>query len=1306
MNPLTVLGNGVRKLCPSGLFRLTFALVLLWTGSAVNNLAHAQCSMACRGKVNVSVGVDCAVELTPSMFLTKGVDCPSARYRVDLLDYNMKLIPGSPFVGSGHIKKNLIAMVYDSTSKNSCWSYLLIEDKGGPIIECKNDTTYCNDTAVYNPPVFYDWCDPHPTIELVDRNPILLDCDTVFVKMIVRSWQAKDAWGNLSKICVDTIWLKKIPLDSVHYPKDYVHADECHLECNGIWPKDDKGHPHPDATGVPTVHGLPLWPEYNAFCNTGASYEDIVLVQNECKTKILRVWRVVEWWCGQAKVHNHPQTIEIIDSKPPYIHCPYNLTVNTSSGYTDCRAIFNLPPAFVFDSCQDSIRVDVYYENGILLNSNGGLVTLTEGEHTVTYRAYDRCGNLDTCQVHVSVLDRTPPVAVCQRQTVITMSRDDEVHLYGTALDDGSHDECHLDSFLVRRMDLGFGCGFNDKIFRPYVRFCCMDVGKIIPVALRVVDKAGNYNECMVLVEVQDKTPPVIYCPHDVTIACSNHIDTADFKNHFGTASYYDNCVVTMHEYIEPHLNQCNLGYYDRNFVVRDNMGRYDTCTQKIFVRDTDLFDERYIIWPHDTTITSCGANTDPAHFRDTFGYPIILDRTCALIGISFEDHVFNFIQDTNLCFKVLRKWKIIDWCQLTYDQDNNPIIPTWTHEQVIKVHNKLPPKMLDDCEPLTICVSDDNCLKGLARLRHIAEDDCTPDSLLRSGFKLDLYNNGLFDSTYFQLGNRISVDIELPLGEHEFFWFFEDQCGNQTVCAQIVRILNCKGPTAYCLTGVAVNLMGVDTDKNGTIDDGLATVWASDLDKGSYQICGNPVTLSFSRDTNDKYRNYDCDSLGLRRVTIWVTDQLTGLQDYCVTNVVVQDNNKVCSGSSTFANIAGAILTPYDEPIKGVEIQVNGRSNPMAGSFSGQFAFSGLLRGENYTISASREINYLEGISTLDIVKIQKHILGKETFSEPWQYLAADVTNDHRVTASDISALRKLILGVDSKYLNNLSWKFIEGNYVFPVKDDPWAESFNEKYQIQSLPGDMMYLDFRGIKVGDVSKDMWDLLSSGQARSAQDAVLRAEVAADGSRIAFRATETFEMEGFQCWLEFNHDQMHAVGVQPGAISLQENQINWMFADNGLLPISWNSEQKKHVEAGEVLFYLLTDREVNQEIVAKMAFNVGRIRPELYLASGETKNLVLESRESDIAKQVVFKQLLPNPFTDQATVEIDSPLDAEMQIEIISLEGKILTTKMSSMQKGHNLLRITKEMVGQPGVYNLRLTLGSASRMYKLILLNN
>ena len=47
----------------------------------------------------------------------------------------------------------------------------------------------------------------------------------------------------------------------------------------------------------------------------------------------------------------------------------------------------------------------------------------------------------------------------------------------------------------------------------------------------------------------------------------------------------------------------------------------------------------------------------------------------------------------------------------------------------------------------------------------------------------------------------------------------------------------------------------------------------------------------------------------------------------------------------------------------------------------------------------------------------IQRHILGTETFPSPWHLLAADVNGDHRVTAADIAAVRKLILGVDGKY-------------------------------------------------------------------------------------------------------------------------------------------------------------------------------------------------------------------------------------------------------------------------------------------------
>ncbi len=53
-------------------------------------------------------------------------------------------------------------------------------------------------------------------------------------------------------------------------------------------------------------------------------------------------------------------------------------------------------------------------------------------------------------------------------------------------------------------------------------------------------------------------------------------------------------------------------------------MNRTDTCTQYIWVRNPDLFDEEDIIWPYDTTIAGCGANIDPKNLPDTFGYPII----------------------------------------------------------------------------------------------------------------------------------------------------------------------------------------------------------------------------------------------------------------------------------------------------------------------------------------------------------------------------------------------------------------------------------------------------------------------------------------------------------------------------------------------------------------------------------------------------------------------------------------------------------------------------------------------------------
>src|SRR5690606_11560906 len=99
----------------------------------------------------------------------------------------------------------------------------------------------------------------------------------------------------------------------------------------------------------------------------------------------------------------------------------------------------------------------------------------------------------------------------------------------------GSYDDCWIDSMAVRRMDNGGVCAPGSNVFAPFASFCCDDIaGGPITVVLRVWDEFGNFNDCMVQVEVQDKLPPSITCPPDLTISCDYHLDRNDLSD-FGT---------------------------------------------------------------------------------------------------------------------------------------------------------------------------------------------------------------------------------------------------------------------------------------------------------------------------------------------------------------------------------------------------------------------------------------------------------------------------------------------------------------------------------------------------------------------------------------------------------------------------------------------------------------------------------------------------------------------------------------------------------------------------------------------------
>lgn len=840
-------------------------------------------SVTCKSHVQISVGQDCIIDVTPQMILAGGpYDLDS--YAVMLTDKG-----GAPIqnltLGRDRLNEDITAKVINVCTGNSCWSTIRLEDKMPPQIECLDDTLRCNNLSEYTGPLVWDNCDPNPTIVILDERIEPLNCDELFVKRVIRQYQAFDDAGNESDICEQVILLRRINLNGIEFPDDRSIATANPLVC-GSYPLDDKGNPDPEYTGVPYLEGLPMYPYPDYYCNAAVFYTDTELPSNGCVKKIMRVWSATEFWCSRAPRVSAVQILEITDNVAPDIECPRDMTVTVAA--KKCEAEVNLPPAIVSDNCNEPVEVDIIFEGGLLENQNGGLATLPLGINEVVYRATDACYNSAECVMIVEVQDNTPPVAVCDQHTVVSLSVSGEVEVFAQTFDDGSYDGCWIDSMAVRRMESDSTCGLLQTSFAPWVRFCCADAGQIIPVEFRVWDEYGNWNACMVNVEIQDKIAPVIQDLPGDTISC-HHIPTeAELDSIYGFPIVTDNCdyLFTSSTYYD--IDQCMEGVIVRSFAVQD-ANNVSISTQEIVVINEDPFTADDIIWPLDTTIYNACSSADlhPDDLGPQHGYPLLTEDECDLTGFTFEDETYEFVNNNDACFKIVRTWKVINWCR--DDAFGNPLV--FEYDQTIKVHNTIAPVILSSCDSVSTCTYDVECLAGFIELVQQAEDDCTPDAELAWKYEIDLFGDGVVDTLVRGNGALADASGEYPIGTHSIKWVFEDRCGNASTCTQIFEIINCKAPTVYCKNGIIVELMPVDLDGDGELDNELVEIWAKDLDGGSSHPCGYPLTWSFGRDTTIKNRVYDCDSIGQRFVEICVTTP-NGNQACCLTEVIVQDNN------------------------------------------------------------------------------------------------------------------------------------------------------------------------------------------------------------------------------------------------------------------------------------------------------------------------------------------------------------------------------------------------------------------------------
>ncbi|RMG82001.1 MAG: T9SS C-terminal target domain-containing protein [Bacteroidetes bacterium] len=1274
----------------------------------VANRATAQCSMVCNDNVNVSLpGPDynCELEIVVDMVMESTAGCSGLV--LTLMDLDGVPLPTSPVVNASHIGETFVYSVTNPSNGNSCWGTLNVEDKLGPTFTgCKDGTVYCLEDLA---PASEGGDAPAPSIDDCSNfnysyEDLLTvgDCNSNYAAILERTWTATDEYGY-SSTCTQIITVEKMPIDQF-VP---VCPPNVELECsvNGQPSTDptDTGYPQVEVNGKM----IDIIPGGNYTCEMAASYQDEVFDICGGGLKILRTWNVYDW-CLPTTPGQNPwtciQIIKVSDHIPPQIDCVSQITEGSNS--SGCETFVSFPPAVVTDECS-SFSVKIITPFG-QINGNGGMspVPMPVGVHDCTYIATDECGNVATCPVTVEVVDDTPPVAICDQHSTVSLTADGTAIMAATVFDDGSTDNCGIDHFEVSRMPSP--CYPAGTPYDAYAEFDCCDAGQTVMVSLRVYDSFGNYNECMVDVTIQDKIDPTLTCPPNKTIECSDPVPPVI------PPTVSDNCANVTWDYEEEnYVGSCGVGTVFRTYTATDASGHTASCIQQITVVNSNPFNLSNITWPYDYVAFACGASLEPGDLPPPNAEPIIANDACDLVAVTYTDQPLS--TNPPACYKVLRNWIVIDWCQFNPNDPNTDGI--WEHTQVLKVEDADAPVI--DCPDDIVYESiDADCGNTFVTVPPISITDCSTN--FDYSYTVDYDSDGSIDA----YGTTPDVSGNYPFGNHTIHFTVNDRCGNEASCEFKLNVVDAKKPTPVCVNGIAVDLMP-DPNTGG----GIIELTASMFDNGSFDNCTNSSDLDISI-TPTTFR---CINLGTNIVTMWVTDE-AGNSAYCETYVIIQDNMGACNfGNPLVATVAGNTSTESGVGVGDVMVEVSGTGPgvaPVLTADNGNFEFVDLATGHDYTFTPNRDDNPTNGVTTYDLVLITKHILNTTLLDSPYKIIAADANNSGSVTTLDVVLLRKLILNISQTLDNNTSWRFVNKNQTFSDPNNPFADGIQEFYNVNNLSGDVDGVDFVAIKVGDVNNSANpNNFVGADDRTTTDNLtffVQDEVLSPGQtyEVAFTAKDFADVFGFQFTLEFDPEALEFVEMTPGVLPLTTANFGFNRLTDGIITTSWNDDlddekgqTKNTLTAGDepsTLFTLTFRANTDKHLSELLQIHSKFTQAEAYalkegqdLAHADIMGVDIRFdgnvSAADHTDAFQLYQNTPNPFSDETVIAFNLPETQDVTLTIFDVSGKVLKVVSGNFGEGYNEIRINAKDLRGSGVLYYRLESLAGTQTAKMIL---
>ena len=715
----------------------------------------------------------------------------------------------------------------------------------------------------------------------------------------------------------------------------------------------------------------------------------------------------------------------------------------------------------------------------------------------------------------------------------------------------------------------------------------------------------------------------------------------------------------------------------------------------------------------------ACGGFTPTAPEID-------IDNLCTEVGINVSIDTFAFAGGG--CFKYLVHWEVIDQCKF----DENFVDPATGETNPFHTlngyyHLYVEYDVFDTEKPVVECEIDYSipCDQSLLSVvSATATDNCTDPEYMGWDWKIDFDNDFTIDKE----GQGSTAVGPFPVGTHRVIWIVSDGCGNVTTqdCIVAVTQEDNKAPTPYCYNGLSTAVMQPDAC---TIE-----IDATDFDAGSFDDCAENLVITMipeidAIDLVDAYAAstaswlFDCSYItnGVYEVIpirMYVTDEY-GNYDYCVAELRIDDHFDCCEDSSNASGkIAGLIETETSEPVSEVTVEAMTSHIEYPKYFEtpddGDYVFNQNPFYYDYKISSEKDFDYLNGVTTLDIVLIQKHILSIQSLDSPYKIIAADINSDCNVTAADLLQLRKLILGkyTDDDLPFNTSWRFVDADFEFDNPTSPCP--FDEELSVDALSNDELNEDFVGVKIGDVNGSVVPNINvSAETRNSNPYYFEMEdvILKKGQiiNIPVSAKDFVNVYGYQMSWYLNPEYATLKAFKSGEITVTKENYGLARLDEGLISMSWHNIHGETVENGNALFYLEIEISKDGLLSQMISIDDRLILSEIYRGTDLTIQAVdalFYTEENELtADKFELYQNEPNPFDKQTEIGFNLAKDSHVKLSFLDGTGKVLKIIEDDYDKGYHKITVKKDEVNTSGVIYYQINTDNFTSTKKMIILN-